>query len=180
MHNIIVNNYSKHIAIIGAGISGLALGLILKKANIPVVIFEKSNDISDYGAGISISSNGIKVLKYLNIYDEVIAFSKNPKEAVYFSGNKKINNFIVDVITTSRQTLYKVLYSNYKQLDGEILFNHQLNDIDTSDIEPLTNPLEKTAKTRDDIVTADNLKKELLEIAPSSNEDYFLVPRVVE
>ena len=29
-------------------------------------------------------------------------------------------------------------------------------------------------------VTADNLKKELLEIAPSANEDYFLVPRVVE
>ena len=131
MHNIIVNDYSKHIAIIGAGISGLALGLILKKANIPVVIFEKSNDISDYGAGISISSNGIKVLKYLNIYDEVIAFSKNPKEAVYFSGNKKINHFNVDVITTSRQTLYKVLYNKYKELDGEILFDHQLNDIDT-------------------------------------------------
>ena len=61
-----------------------------------------------------------------------------------------------------------------------IKFVDQLNDIDTSDIEPLTNPLEKTAKTRDDIVTADNLKEELLEIAPSSNEDYFLVPRVVE
>jgi len=135
MHNIIVNDYSKHIAIIGAGISGLALGLILKKANIPVVIFEKSNDISDYGAGISISPNGIRVLKYLNIYDEVISFSKNPKEAVFFSGNKKINNFNVDVITTSRQTLYKVLYSNYKQLEGEILFDHQLSDIDTDTLE---------------------------------------------
>ena len=65
-------------------------------------------------------------------------------------------------------------------LENIIKFVDQLNDIDTSDIEPLTNPLEKTAKTRDDIVTADNLKKELLEIAPSSNEDYFLVPRVVE
>jgi len=65
-------------------------------------------------------------------------------------------------------------------LKNIIKFVDQLNDIDTSDIEPLTNPLEKTAKTRDDIVTADNLKKELLEIAPSSNEDYFLVPRVVE
>ena len=30
------------------------------------------------------------------------------------------------------------------------------------------------------IKTAKNLKKELLEIAPSANEDYFLVPRVVE
>ena len=135
MHNIIVNDYSKHIAIIGAGISGLALGCILKKANIPVVIFEKSNDVSDYGAGISISLNGIRVLKYLNIYNEIIAFSKNPKEVVFFSGNQKINNFNVDVITTSRQTLYKVLYNNYKEFDGEILFDHQLNDIDTDRLE---------------------------------------------
>ena len=42
------------------------------------------------------------------------------------------------------------------------------------------NPLEKTAKTRKDIVTAKNLKEKLLEVAPSANEDYFLVPRVVE
>jgi|TARA_B100001094_G_scaffold333096_1_gene408544 aspartyl-tRNA(Asn)/glutamyl-tRNA(Gln) amidotransferase subunit C len=65
-------------------------------------------------------------------------------------------------------------------LENIIKFVGQLNDVDTSDIEPLTNPLEKTAKTRDDKVTAKNLKEELLEIAPSSNEDYFLVPRVVE
>ena len=65
-------------------------------------------------------------------------------------------------------------------LENIIKFVDKLNDIDTSDIEPLTNPLEKTAKTRDDQVTAQNLKQELLEIAPSSNEDYFLVPRVVE
>jgi len=52
--------------------------------------------------------------------------------------------------------------------------------VDTSNIEPLTNPLEKIAQTRSDKVTAKNLKKELLDIAPSSNDDYFLVPRVVE
>tara|TARA_B100000886_G_scaffold136282_1_gene92001 strand:- start:924 stop:1205 length:282 start_codon:yes stop_codon:yes gene_type:complete len=67
-----------------------------------------------------------------------------------------------------------------KDLDNIIEFVDQLNNVDTSDITPLTNPLEKTAKTRKDIVTAKNLKKELLEIAPSANEDYFLVPRVVE
>ena len=65
-------------------------------------------------------------------------------------------------------------------LENIIEFVDKLNDVDTSGIEPLTNPLEKTAKTRDDQVTAQNLKQELLEIAPSSNEDYFLVPRVVE
>ena len=65
-------------------------------------------------------------------------------------------------------------------LENIIKFVDQLNDAETSDVEPLTNPLEKTAKTRTDQVTAKNLKKELLEIGPSSNEDYFLVPRVVE
>ena len=67
-----------------------------------------------------------------------------------------------------------------QDLDNIIEFVDQLNDAETSDIEPLTSPLEKTAKTRSDKITAKNLKKELLEIAPSSNDDYFLVPRVVE
>ena len=67
-----------------------------------------------------------------------------------------------------------------KDLENIIKFVDQLNVVDTSNVEPLTNPLEKMAKTRDDKVTAKNLKEELLEIAPSSNEDYFLVPRVVE
>ena len=67
-----------------------------------------------------------------------------------------------------------------QDLDNIIKFVDQLNIIDTSDVAPLTNPLEKTAKTRKDIVTAKNLKKDLLEVAPSSNDDYFLVPRVVE
>ena len=65
-------------------------------------------------------------------------------------------------------------------LSNIIEFVDQLNDVDTSKIDPLANPLEKTAKTRKDIVTARNLKKKLLEVAPSANEDYFLVPRVVE
>ena len=67
-----------------------------------------------------------------------------------------------------------------EDLDNIIKFVDQLNIIDTSDVAPQTNPLEKTAKTTKDIVTAKNLKKHLLEVAPSSNDDYFLVPRVVE
>ena len=58
-------------------------------------------------------------------------------------------------------------------LSNIIEFVDQLNDVDTSEIDPLANPLEKTAKTRKDIVTAKNLKKKLLEVAPSANEDYF-------
>ena len=79
-----MSNYQNHIAIIGAGISGLALRLYFKKANIPVVIFEKSTNVSDYGAGISISPNGIKILKHLDIYNEIISISSNPKKQFSF------------------------------------------------------------------------------------------------
>jgi Asp-tRNA(Asn)/Glu-tRNA(Gln) amidotransferase C subunit len=40
--------------------------------------------------------------------------------------------------------------------------------------------LKKTAKTRTDKATAANRKDIFLERSPKSNEDYFLVPRVVE
>jgi len=125
-----MNEYHDHIAIIGAGISGLALACILKKAKIPVVVFEKSKQVSDYGAGISLSPNGMRVLKELDIFNEVVSVSANPNQATFFSGNKKINSFDVDVITTSRQVLYKSLYEKYKFLNGEILFDHDLSNLD--------------------------------------------------
>jgi len=65
-------------------------------------------------------------------------------------------------------------------LENIIKFVDQLNDVNVENIAPLTSPLEKTAKTRSDEVTAKNRKDVFLERAPKSNEDYFLVPRVVE
>ena len=55
-----------------------------------------------------------------------------------------------------------------------------LQTIDTSSIDPLYSPLEMTAMTHEDIENSDNKKNQFLENAASSNEDYFLVPRVVE
>jgi 2-polyprenyl-6-methoxyphenol hydroxylase-like FAD-dependent oxidoreductase len=130
-----MSNYENHIAIIGAGIAGLTLGCVLKKAKIPVVIFEKSINISDYGAGISISQNGIRILKQLDIYDEIVSTSSNPQKAVFFSNDKKINSFDIDVITTSRQVLYKFLYNKYISIDGEILFDHELCDLSIEKVE---------------------------------------------
>jgi 2-polyprenyl-6-methoxyphenol hydroxylase-like FAD-dependent oxidoreductase len=94
------------------------LGCILQEARIPVVIFEKSNEVSNYGAGISISPNGIKILKNLRIYRDVLEQSSNPKKAVYFSNKTEINSFNVDVITTSRknfiQSSFKKIYSSWR------------------------------------------------------------------
>ena len=130
-----MDNYRNHIAVIGGGISGLALGCILQEAKIPVAIFEQSSEVSNYGAGISISPNGIKILKNLGIYQDILERSANPKNAVHFSNNKQIKSFDVDVITTTRKTLYEVLLNKYIELGGEILFNHKLRSIDINNSE---------------------------------------------
>ena len=67
-----------------------------------------------------------------------------------------------------------------KDLENIIKFVDQLDQADTENIEPFANPLEKTAKTRTDNITAKNRKEIFLERSPKSNDDYFLVPRVVE
>ena len=71
-----MNDFSDHIGIIGAGISGLALGCTLAKEGHSSIIFEKNNELGSHGAGISISRNGQKgntivfclVLIILNCY----------------------------------------------------------------------------------------------------------------
>ena len=125
-----MKDYSNHIAIVGAGISGLALGIILQKNRIPCVIFEKSEKINEYGAGISISPNGLVVLKNLDVLNDLKFLSRRPESAIFFSNNNKINQISVDVLTTTRKSLYKVLLDKFYALNGEILFNHEVEDID--------------------------------------------------
>ena len=130
MHNNLVNIYKDYIAIIGAGISGLTLGIVLKKQNIPCIIFEKFPSISEYGAGISISRNGQKVLKEIEILDKLKLISGNPKNAYFISNNKEITSFAIDHVTTSRKVLHSILLEKYLALNGEIKFDHELINID--------------------------------------------------
>ena len=125
-----MKDYSNHIAIVGAGISGLALGIILQKNRIPCVIFEKSEKINEYGAGISISPNGLVVLKNLDVLNDLKLLSRRPESAIFFSNNNKINQISVDVLTTTRKSLYKVLLDKFYALNGEIHFSHEVEDID--------------------------------------------------
>ena len=130
-----MNDYSKHVAVIGAGIAGLALGCVLKKEGIKSIIFEKSQTVSNYGAGISISENGINILKKIGIYESILAESANPKKASFFSQNKLINSFDVNVITTSRKVLYKCLLDYYLSLNGEIIFGYGAEKINIEESE---------------------------------------------
>jgi len=128
-----MNDFSSHIAIIGAGISGLTLGCVLKESGVSVIIFEKSSRASEQGAGISISPNGLRVLRKIGIENDLRSESGNPKEVQFFYNQNKLTSFPVDLVTTSRQCLYKNLLNKYLSLGGEVLFDHEVSNISLID-----------------------------------------------
>ena len=59
-------------------------------------------------------------------------------------------------------------------------FIEKLKELDTDNIEPLTSVAETTLKLRVDEVKSGNIREDVLKNSPNENEDFFVVPRVVE
>ena len=59
-------------------------------------------------------------------------------------------------------------------------FIEKLNELDTDNVEPLTSVAETTLKLRVDEVKSGNIREQVLKNSPDENEDFFVVPRVVE
>ena len=59
-------------------------------------------------------------------------------------------------------------------------FIEKLNELNTDNVEPLTSVAETTLKLRADEVKSENIKNQILKNSPEENEDFFVVPRVVE
>ena len=59
-------------------------------------------------------------------------------------------------------------------------FIEKLNELNTDNIEPLTSVAETTLKLRVDEVKSGNIREQVLKNSPEENEDFFVVPRVVE
>ena len=71
-----------------------------------------------------------------------------------------------------------------KKLAGDLNsifeFIEKLNKLDTKNIEPLTSVAETTLKFRNDEVKSKDIRDQILKNSPDENEDFFVVPRVVE
>ena len=59
-------------------------------------------------------------------------------------------------------------------------FIEKLNELNTDNVEPLTSVAETTLKLRADVVKSENIRDQILKNSPEENEDFFVVPRVVE
>ena len=65
-------------------------------------------------------------------------------------------------------------------LDAIIEMIDSLSTSNTENISPLYNPLEETSRKFNDEIKSDNNKELFLENAPESDENFFLVPKVVD
>ena len=67
-----------------------------------------------------------------------------------------------------------------KDLNSILDWVEQLNEINTDNVEPLTNISSSVLPKRDDISEDINSTEEILENAPEKLEGFFSVPKVVE
>jgi len=71
-----------------------------------------------------------------------------------------------------------------EKLAGDLnsIFNfiEKLNELNTDNVEPLTSVAETTLKFRSDEVNNQNIREQIIKNSPEDNEDFFVVPKVVE
>lgn len=84
----------------------------------------------------------------------------------------------------ARLARLKVKDEDVPRLEGELnsilAFVEQLNEVDVSNVAPLTSVVSTAMKMRDDVVTDGNYPKDVTRNAPASEDDFFMVPKVVE
>ena len=56
----------------------------------------------------------------------------------------------------------------------------KLNELKTDNVVPLTSVAETTLKLRSDEIKSEDIRKQILKNSPQDNEDYFVVPKVIE
>ncbi len=66
------------------------------------------------------------------------------------------------------------------ELSSIMSWIEQLNEVNTDDVEPLTSIVETSLKQREDVVTDGGYPEDIMKNAPLSEDNFFMVPKVVE
>jgi aspartyl-tRNA(Asn)/glutamyl-tRNA(Gln) amidotransferase subunit C len=84
----------------------------------------------------------------------------------------------------ARLARIKITDEEAKSLEGELsgILNwvEQLDEIDTSAVEPMTRVVAQEMKKRKDVVTDGEIADDIIKNAPEHDDHFFVVPKVVE
>lgn len=67
-----------------------------------------------------------------------------------------------------------------KDLNAILKFVEQLNEVKIDNVEPLNSTVDQELIKRDDTVCLMNEKKDILSNSPEDNDDFYVVPKVIE
>ena len=165
----------RNIAVIGAGVSGLTAGYALKKIGLEVEIFERSQCIEEFGAGITLSKNATLLLQDLELmevlsskgYFPMGSFIRDYRKAKVIKSKKLDKNFI----TLDRRDLVSTLSNRFEGLGGTINLDNEIQSIDPTIGEILISSHEK--KTYDLILICDGIKSSLRELHFNNQKPQF-------
>lgn len=66
------------------------------------------------------------------------------------------------------------------ELSAILAWIEQLNEVDTTDVPPMTSVVEMSLPWRGDVVDDGNIRDQVLGNAPETADGFFVVPKVVE
>ena len=67
-----------------------------------------------------------------------------------------------------------------KDLSSIMKFIEKLNELNTDKITPLTSIISASLKSREDEVKDEKIRDQILKNSPEKNEEFFVVPKVLE
>ena len=90
-------------------------------------------------------------------------------------------NFEIFNFNSRYASIYSCLIEKLAgDLNSIFEFIEKLNELNTDKVEPLTSVAETTLKFRSDEVKSENIREQIIKNSPEDNEDFFVVPKVVE
>jgi len=132
----------KHIAIIGAGIGGMTAAVTLAKKGIKVSIFEQAPELSEVGAGLTITPNATKGLMYLGLEKQMkeVGMAHSQQGVRHFEtgemivplerGEKMLEKYGAYQLQAHRADVHNVLIDELKLHDSNTIYtNHELIDL---------------------------------------------------
>lgn len=152
-----------NVAVIGAGVSGLTAAYALKKIGIEVDVFERSESIKEFGAGITLSKNATILLEDIGLMDSLSSKGCHPMGSYIRDYKKakviKSKRFDKNFITLDRRDLVATLATRLEDIGVSIHFDSEIKSIDPTAGEISISNHEK--KSYDLILICDGIKSSL-------------------
>ena len=94
---------------------------------------------------------------------------------------KITDTVIKNIADLTQLTFDKRELASFSTSMSEILeLVEQMQQVDTTGVEPMSNPLDATQRLREDVVTEENQRETYQGIAPETEDGIYLVPKVIE